>query len=233
MLPPDLPPHISAVFVIITFGVLYWLGQSIKESTNTRTYTRLYGGMVLWLILQAVLAIKGFYYDTTSLPPRPVLMVIPVFLFIAYLFISDTGKKLIDQLSLNDLTYLHTSRIAVEIVLFWLYKYHQVPQSMTFEGQNFDILTGITAPIVGYLYFNRQSISSKVLLIWNILGLLLLVNVVTHGILSVPSPVQQFAFDQPNVAVLKFPFNWLPSFVVPVMLFSHLVAFRQILTKKL
>ncbi len=228
MLTPDLPPHIAAVFVVITFGVLYWLGQSIKESTDTRTYTRLYGGMVLWLILQAVLAIKGFYYDSTSLPPRPALMILPPVLFIAYLFTSKKGNQLVDQLSLNDLTYLHTSRIAVEIVLFWLYKYHQVPESMTFEGRNFDILTGISAPIIGYLFFIRQSISSQVLLIWNILGLLLLINVVTHGILSVPSPFQQLAFDQPNVAILKFPFNWLPSFVVPVMLFSHLVAFRQI-----
>ncbi|HVF96549.1 MAG TPA: hypothetical protein VM871_04480, partial [Flavisolibacter sp.] len=38
-----------------------------------------------------------------------------------------------------------------------------------------------------------------------------------------------FAFDQPNIAVLYFPFIWLPSFIVPVVLLSHLVCIRQLL----
>jgi hypothetical protein len=41
-------------------------------------------------------------------------------------------------------------------------------------------------------------------------------------------PFQQFAFDQPNIAVLYFPFIWLPSCVVPLVLLSHLAAIRQL-----
>jgi hypothetical protein len=41
--------------------------------------------------------------------------------------------------------------------------------------------------------------------------------------------VNGFAFDQPNIAVLYFPFNWLPSCIVPLVLLSHLAAIRQLL----
>jgi hypothetical protein len=68
-----------------------------------------------------------------------------------------------------------------------------------------------------------------VLLAWNILGLILLLNVVIHGILSVPFPFQQFGLDQPNIAMLHAPYLLLPGLIVPVVLFSHLAAIRLIL----
>ncbi|HEX8427561.1 hypothetical protein [Hymenobacter sp.] len=45
-----------------------------------------------------------------------------------------------------------------------------------------------------------------------------------------PTPLQQLAFEQPNVAVMQFPFVWLPIFVVPVVAFTHVVALRRLLT---
>ena len=60
----------------------------------------------------------------------------------------------------------------------------------------------------------------------------LLANIVINAILSSPFPLQQFAFDQPNIAILYFPFSWLPTFVVPVVLFCHLASIRQLLKKE-
>lgn len=93
---------------------------------------------------------------------------------------------------------------------------------MTFEGRNFDILSGLTAPIIFYFGFVTKQLDRKVILIWNFICLALLINIVVVAILSAPFPFQQFAFDQPNIAVLYFPFNWLPSCVVPLVLLSHL-----------
>jgi hypothetical protein len=44
--------------------------------------------------------------------------------------------------------------------------------------------------------------------------------------------LQQFGFDQPTVAVLYFPFIWLPGIVVPLVYFSHLVAIRRLLKER-
>jgi hypothetical protein len=54
-------------------------------------------------------------------------------------------------------------------------------------------------------------------------------NIVLNAVLSVPTAFQQFAFDQPNIAILYFPFNLLPAVVVPLVLLSHLVVIRQLL----
>lgn len=106
---------------------------------------------------------------------------------------------------------------------------------MTFEGRNFDILAGISALLVYYFAFkkneNTSNISQKaklVLIIWNLVSLCFLLNIVVLAILSAKTPFQQVGFEQPNVAVTYFPFNWLPSVVVPLVLFSHLAALRQI-----
>lgn len=67
---------------------------------------------------------------------------------------------------------------------------------------------------------------------WNFLGLALLIVIVVLAVLSAKTPLQQFAFDRPNIAVAYFPFNWLPSVVVPIVLLSHLAALRQLLITK-
>lgn len=101
---------------------------------------------------------------------------------------------------------------------------------MTFEGRNFDILSGITALVIYYFGFMKRKLNKWVLLFWNFCCLGLLVNIVSIAILSAPFSFQRFGFDQPNIAVLHFPFIWLPCCVVPVVLFSHLAAIRQLIS---
>ena len=79
--------------------------------------------------------------------------------------------------------------------------------------------------------FRGGKINRPLLIVWNFICLILLVNIVSHAALSVPSPIQQFGFGQPNVAVLAFPFIWLPSTIVPIVLFTHLVSLWQLFFK--
>ena len=51
-------------------------------------------------------------------------------------------------------------------------------QLMTFEGTNFDIISGITAPFIYYFGYVRRSAGRKLLIAWNIMCMLLLANVV-------------------------------------------------------
>ena len=133
-------------------------------------------------------------------------------------------ESFIERLSLRTLTLLHVVRIPVEIVLLWLSLAGQVPRVMTFEGRNFDILSGILAPIVYLIAFRGGEVKRGLLIAYNIFGLVMLANIVTIAILALPSPMQQIAFDQPNRAVLYFPYIWLPTIIVPIVLFSHLAA---------
>ncbi len=178
--------------------------------------------LLAWMPLQILLSINGFYLDTTSMPPHFALAIGPPVAFVAYLAIFQ-GKMLAETGSLKHLTLLHTTRIAVELALFYLFQMGEIPKLMTFEGSNPDILSGITAPLV-WLAYRRGFVRNRGLLIWNIVCLGLLLNIVIRAILSAPTPFQQFAFDQPNVGLLKAPYVLLPAFIVPAVLFSHVAA---------
>ncbi|MBK9768941.1 MAG: hypothetical protein IPP63_19085 [Chloracidobacterium sp.] len=52
--------------------------------------------------------------------------------------------------------------------------------------------------------------NKAILVAFNFIGLALLLTVVSIAALSVPSPIQQIAFDQPNRAVLTFLLPLLP-----------------------
>jgi hypothetical protein len=222
----DLPLYISIVFTLTTLVTVIIFYKASRKSKTTLII------LSAWLLIQALIGLSGFYTVTTTIPPRFVLMVLPPFLTILLLFLTKKGKLFLDQLDLEQLTLLHVIRIPVEIVLLWLFIYKAVPELMTFEGRNFDILSGFSAAFVYYYNFFKKKLSSVFLLIWNLICLALLLNIVVNAVLSAPFPFQQFAFDQPNIAVLYFPFNWLPSCVVPLVLLSHLAAIRQLLRTK-
>ena len=182
-----------------------------------------------WIILQSVLGISAFYQVTAVIPPRFMLLVLPPVILIVITFLTKRGKAFIDGLDPGKLTILHIIRIPVEITLYWLFLHKAVPGIMTFEGRNFDILCGITAPVVYYFGYIKNVLHKKVLLAWNIICLLLLANIVSTAVLSAPFPIQQFAFSQPNIALLYFPFVLLPGVIVPIVLFAHLVAIRKLI----
>lgn len=185
--------------------------------------------VVTWMVIQFLLGRTNFYDNQTTAPPRFFLLIFPPFFLMILCFLTVSGRKFIDTLDIKRLTLLHTIRIPVEIALYYLFTYKAIPQIMTFEGSNFDIIAGLTAPIVFYVGFMKHKIPNKLLILWNFLCLGLLMNIIVIAILSAKTPFQQFAFDQPNIAVGHFPYNWLPSIIVPLILFAHLASLRQLL----
>lgn len=225
----NLPWYISITFIVTTFLTvgffLFAVRQTVFETTSAKFFSFL---LAFWMLFQAVLGIGGFYLKTDVVPPRLLLFGVFPALLTIILFFFFARQNFIEKLPLKILTLLHIIRIPVEIVLFWLFEQKLVPQLMTFEGRNFDILSGLTAPVIYWLAFRKGKISSPLLIIWNIFALGLLINIVVNAILSFPFHFQQFAFDQPNRAVLYFPYVWLPTIIVPIVLFSHLIALWQL-----
>lgn len=222
----QLPFYISISFLLVTFITLVFFYFATNQSKTVFILC------LFWLILQAIISSSEFYLVMDTFPPRFLFLIGPPLLTILLLFIFQKGRAFLDNLNLRTLTLLHIVRIPVEIVLYWLFLQKMVPELMTFEGRNFDILSGISAPFIYYFGFKRKNLSSGILILWNILCIGLLLNIVINAILSAPLPFQQFAFEQPNIAVFYFPFVWLPGFIVPVVLFSHLVSIRQLIKIK-
>jgi hypothetical protein len=229
-----IPAFIPIFFILTTIATLilfYWVVKNSSAEAVRKRSTLILLVMIIWLSLQAIVAIKNVYSaNPASVPPKFFLFgVAPAIFVIIGLFVTPKGRLFIDSLPLKNITWLNIVRIPVEFVLLGLFLNKAVPQLMTFEGRNFDIIAGITAPFIAYFGFTKRILSRKVILAWNFICLALLINIIVNAILSAPFFFQQFAFDQPDIAILYFPFSWLPVFIVPVVLFGHLVSIRRLI----
>ena len=222
----NVPLYLPLGFVATVLLTCYFL---IKAAHGNRILASL---LIIWMVGQSVVAITGFYTNMQTIPPRFMAMLLPPVTLILIMFATRKGRNFIDLLRPDQLSLLHTVRVPVEFCLFALYSYQLVPQLMTFEGINFDILSGITAPLIAYFGYHKKVLSKPILLIWNLICLGLLVNIAFHGILSVPSPFQRFGFEQPNIGLTYFPYIFLPGLIVPTVLFAHLVCMRGLLISK-
>ena len=220
----QLPLYVSLLFILTALVTAWLLLRSIGRSESASLPARLLLFLIpFWFVLQGILGVGDFYHFVDAVPPRVFLFgILPVLLLIASYFVFF--RKFVEGMSLRALTILHVIRIPVELVLLFLFQSGQVPQIMTFEGRNFDILSGLTAPVIYFLAFRKAKPNKTILITWNLVALGLLFNIVSIAILSMKSPLQKLAFDQPDVALGYFPFIWLPTIVVPIVLFSHLAA---------
>ena len=223
----NLPDSLVIIFLLTVILTFLLFINAVKNKPTTAIV------LVVWLAVTGILSFKGIFQDTSTIPPRLMIVIAPAILFIILLLTTKGGKKYTDNIDLKKLTLVHIVRVPVEIGLFMLSTNKLIPELMTFAGRNFDILSGITAPIVYFVCFkNSQLKNRRLLLIWNFICLGLLLNIVINALLSAPFPFQQFAFDQPNIAILYFPFTWLPCFIVMIVLYSHLAAIRQLIISR-
>lgn len=214
---------VAILTTIITVVLAAW------AMSRRKTFILVMAG---WLLVQGGLTLSGFYQDTAVLPPRFFLTIGPPLLAIAVLAITRAGRRFMDGMDIRALTLLHIMRIPVELMLWGLYLHGAVPELMTFEGGNLDIVSGISALVIYFTGFKGGRMRRKALIGWNIACLGLLVNIVVRAVLAAPFPFQQLGFEQPNVAVLWFPFVWLPACIVPLVLLAHIAAIRQLVRGK-
>jgi hypothetical protein len=221
----QLPFFIPCLFTLNTGLALFIFYRALNKS-----FVVIYW-ISAWLLIQAALGVAGFYQVAGGLTPRFLLLILPPLVLLVLIFSTLRGRRLSDQPDIKWLTLFHIIRIPVEWILFWLFLQRDLPQIMTFEGRNFDILAGISAPFVYYYGFVNRQLSLKIIIAWNIIGLILLLNIVVIAVLSMSSSMQIFGFERPNTAFFYFPFNWLPCGLVPMVIFAHLATIRQLLLK--
>lgn len=183
--------------------------------------------LIAWLLLLGILSIRGFFTNFSQLPPRlsfALLVPLPLVLMFTR---SRAGKQLLHYIKPQWLIYLQSFRILVEIALWLLVRNGALPVQMSFEGRNFDILAGLLAIPVGYYCFVKKTWPPVAALLYNIGGLVLLLNIVTISTLSMPTPLRVF-HNQPDSSLLtKFPFIYLPGLLVPLAYTLHILSLRQ------
>ncbi|WP_345222062.1 hypothetical protein [Hymenobacter koreensis] len=221
---------VGAVLGLVLLGLRHGLGRTAPTGAASGSRLLIWAGasLLMWLGLTAALAAAGQLQDFEARPPL-LMLLLPVPLVAAVLLARSAAVgRLLDALSPAGLIYLQSMRIVVELVLWLLFLAGVVPRQMTFEGLNWDVLTGLTAPVVAYFCFTRPRWPWQVALGWNIVGLALLVNIVAVAMLSTPMPFRQFMNEPANTVIAHFPMVWLPVFIVPVAYTLHVLSIRQL-----
>jgi len=220
----SIPIYLSIGFILLTLITIlyfYWISQKNKAFLF---FT------LGWAVLHSIIAWKGFYSNFEVIPPRFLIMVIPALILIIIFGLTKIGASFRATIDLEKLHYIHLVRIFIEsIFLYRLFRYGAMAQETTFAGNNFDIISGITTPLIIWLYFRKQLISKNVLLTWNIAALLILSFTVSQVVLSAPLPFQKLSFDQASIAVFYFPFILLPGIIVPLVILTHFISIKEII----
>ncbi len=184
-------------------------------------------GAVLWAGLGAGLAASGVlaHFD----PPRLLVLLVLGTALMLWFGLRGPGQRMAMELPLAALIAFQVFRIPVEILIHHAGMEGIAPMEMSWSGYNFDILTGLTAPIVAIL---AKKLPVRALHFWNFTGLFLLLWVVSIAVLAMPSPFQQLATDPPNIWVVHFPFVWLPTILVLSAGLGHLLVYRRLSATK-
>lgn len=221
-----LPTSIDLLFTVTTIAIFILFIRSLRKSRYNKNgvYTFTVGiSIMFWMIFQSILGYKGFYQEAGNMIPRHLVAYAPPILCIIFLM-ATRQKGIRKSVHLKSLTGLHFLRIPVEISIWSLAVYKQVPYIITFEGANLDILVGLSVPFVSYFVFYRKTLSNRWLITWNICGILFLF----HALYLYIGQYDTFVYG-----ISHFPYIWLPSFIIPVFLFSHLASISKLLNKKL
>ncbi len=186
----------------------------------------------LWLIVTGLGAARGLFMDFTSLPPHLALVIVPALVATFFFGFGPPLRTALPLISGRQLVVLQSFRVAVELLLWSLASQQLLPELMTFNGRNFDILTGLTAPFIAWYCFRKGASSSTLLIVWNLAGLALVTNVFAHGMLAAPTRFQYFFTTPANEIIGTFPYVWLPGFLVPTAYFLHFISLRKALAAR-
>lgn len=212
---------LAIAFLGITVLSIHLFSQAHKTPRKIALF------LLAYSLLQYLVGVSGFYENADTVPPRFMLNIMPTVIGILWLFFTKDGKALLAGFDRKKLTLLHIVRVPVELVLYGLFIASQIPQIMTFAGNNFDIVMGLTAPAIWYFGYGRGMVSPGLIKIWHYVGILLLANIIITAILAAPFTFQQIAFEQPNIGILTDPFNLLASVVAPLVLASHFIGLKK------
>jgi hypothetical protein len=185
-------------------------------------------GTVVGLIMIAeyALASRGILREWSRRPP-PLMIAVAVPLLLAIVVAaSSLGRRIAASVSFAAIVAIQAFRFPLEIVMHEAATSGLMPVQMSYSGRNFDIVTGILAIPVAWIAL-RSPRSRGIVVAWNVIGTLLLINIVTIAIASTPV-FAAFGPDRLNTWVADPPYVFLPTILVPAAAFGHALTWRKL-----
>jgi hypothetical protein len=231
-----IPFYIEILFIGLIVYLLVFLYKSLRYAKNSGGYnfsvTRILVIIFAWLGLMGLAAGKEFFTDFSTMPPKFLVAILVPLISLILLISIRKSREVLLHFPVRNIVGFQSFRIVMEGILWLIFIYGIIPEQMTLEGRNWDVLVGLTAPVAVWMVFTKRMMGNKFLIVWNIFGILMLTNIVITALLSAPLPIRFFMNEPANTMIVYYPMVWLPSFVVPMAYFGHFVSLAQCLQDK-
>lgn len=227
---------VTAGFVVLVVAVVACIVAAVpaaargcgeQDWTGLRRRRAIGVGLAAWLVVTWLVAWSGLLARFDLVPPPLLLFVGATGIASTALALSRIGAMFAHGLPVATLVGFHAFRVPLEIALHELGVEGVLPVQMTWDGMNYDVVSGVTAALVA-VWAARGTLPRIVLLAWNLLGLALLFVIVAVAIVSAPVPFRVFMNEPANTLVTTAPFVWLPTVLVQAAWIGHLLVFRRL-----
>ena len=216
----------NMLFIAFVATVVVVLAVTISRLRGSGLQTPALLGLLTWVGYATAMGYWGARRLGSGTPPLPVFFIVPAVALVVFMARSSFGGRLAGGLPAAVFIGLESFRIVVELFLHQLWLEGLVPKMLTFEGANFDIVIGASAPIIAWLVSTR--ISRRVAIGWNVVGILMLLNVIVRSVLTTPGPTHLITSDLANRAITQFPYTFIPAFLAPLALLLHVLSIRAL-----
>jgi hypothetical protein len=230
------PLWVTILFVISFLYSIFLIAKPAKQAALNAGMTAgksrniqfgIFGFYIVYLAYVSILALKGVFY-INPVPPKIIVFAAVPLTIILFAVVGNTGlfKKLLRSITLESLIIIHVFRI-VGVFFIILYYYKLLPANLAFSGEMGDVITALFAWPVAKWVSQRKSWSIKAVYVWNIFGMLDIVNMlVIVGITIQKSLIS--GRDGGLQELTIFPFAWFPAFAPATILFLHTAIFRKL-----
>lgn len=216
-------------------GVIYTVWRfahevGVKKKDTKIVITYLFS-LLIWALLTSLLAFRNFYEETTEYFSMDVATFVP-FVITGFFLLFPNARRLLTQwtenVPLRQLTWIHIIRVAALGTILKM-RDGSLPAHFILPVGVPDFIFGLSVPIIDWLAFQKKVIGRKVLISWNVIGLVLFLPTLILIYLSVPSPIQ-ISFEGPNtLEVFRFPMALVPTFIAPVFIIIHSAAILKLI----
>lgn len=176
----------------------------------------------MWLFVAIALGLSGVLRQVR--PPGPQIVIVGLTgVMIASYWLSKSFRDWLRALDLRAIVALHLTRY-VGFYFLWLYGRGELPYRFAVPGGWGDIIvaTGAIVILASWTGFGSRR---PVLLIWNVYGLIDILFVVATA------ATEAMAVPASMAALLRMPLCLLATFLVPLIISSHLLIFARLATR--
>jgi hypothetical protein len=219
----------AGIVATLLFGLRLALSRAGWSADDQSRVVRI-SALVLfgWFAIAFALGVSGVYRRASDqIPTIQYGILMPIVLGSTLIARSSSMTRVIEAVPQQWLIGVQLYRALGSIFLI-LYGAGKMPGLFAWPAGIGDVLVGTLALVVAIAYARGPEKNGDLAWGWNILGLTDLSVAVATGMVTAPSPIQQFAFELPNELIGAFPLVLIPIYLVPLSVLLHLASLTKL-----